>query len=127
MKFSSIYNLAILHWGNEIDISDYAIRTALYPLPNGEKRKRVSKSSENLSRQWNRAEKITGHKNPYTDLMVWTMYQVFHSVSESLFAENQFKLLPKEIDKKLIANQYLKNLQENGWEKELDGYIDDNP
>ncbi|MDB4902007.1 MAG: hypothetical protein JWQ63_1288 [Mucilaginibacter sp.] len=96
MKFSSIYDLVIPLWGDEIDISDYKIEKITSNNPDGKTYDWLSKSSKNLSQKWNEAEKIIGLDNPYADLMVWTMYQVFHKVSEKLFIENNYKLFPRK-------------------------------
>jgi hypothetical protein len=125
MRFSSIYESVIFLWGDEIDITDYNVENVTTNELDSTRRRWQAKSSKNLSERWNTVEKEIGLDNPYNDLMVWTMYQVFHSVSERLYIQNKFKLHPPEVDKKLIEEQYYKNLKVAGWEHELKEYVND--
>jgi len=120
MKFVEIYNRIIPHWGNKIDFSDGVISQP--------EQKMLETSGEEyfysntFSIQWNTIDDIIGENNTYEDLMVWTMYQVFHRHAKQLFYENIFTLNPKEISETEIEEQYYNNLQAEGWEVELDTY-----
>ena|ERR1700740_2999168 len=125
MKFLSMYNQVIPLWGSEIDISDFKVEMVTSREPNGEICKWQSKSSQNLTQKWNEVEKIIGVDVPHTDLMVWTMYQIFLEAAEGLFIQNKFKLYPKEVDIVNLEQLYSSNLSAKGWEKELGHYIND--
>jgi len=112
MKFIEIYNQIIPHWEDKIDFSDGVISES----------KQKYFQSNSFSSQWDKIEEIVGHNDTYGDLMVWTMYQVFHRHALQLFHKNVFTLNPKEISKTEIEEQYYNNLQAEGWEVELRKY-----
>jgi hypothetical protein len=121
MKFSEIYNFVIPYWGDVINISDLSINKQLQSSTGDAKADSYSKRSANLSLKWNEVEEIIGIDNPYAELMIWTMYQLFHEASEMLFLQGQFQIFPKKVDKIQIQDRYFKNLQNNEWERELAG------
>jgi hypothetical protein len=125
MKFSEIYNFVIPYWGDVINISDLSINKQLQSSTGDAKADSYSKRSANLSLKWNEVEEIIGIDNPYAELMIWTMYQLFHEASEMLFLQGQFQIFPKKVDKIQIQDRYFKNLQNNEWERELAGYVND--
>lgn len=78
--------------------------------------------SRNLSNLWNSVEKVIKKENFYGELMIWTIFQVFHNYARKKFEQNIFSFLPEEIDRNDIEKQYFKNLSEEGWEDELSNY-----
>lgn len=122
MRFVEIYNRIIIHWGDNIDFSDGAIfkpeHNTSGTTPSGED----SFQSNSFSRKWSEIEEIVGHDDTFGELMVWTMYQVFHRHARKLFHKNIFTLNPKDISKTEIENQYYDNLHTESWEKELTKY-----
>jgi len=70
MTFTEIYHSVIPFWGLEIEFSD----GEFIDLGDDE----LGFSSDRFAAQWNRVEKEVGYENSYRELMVWTMYQVFH-------------------------------------------------
>lgn len=105
MKFVEIYNRIITHWGDKIDFSDGTIFEPEHKTPGTTPSGENSFHSHSFSRQWDEIEEIVGHDDTYGDLMVWTMYQVFHRHSRQLFRKNIFTLNPKDISKTEIQKQ----------------------
>ncbi len=122
MKFVEIYNRIITHWGDKIDFSDGAIFEPEHKTPGTTPSGEDSFQSHSFSRQWDEIEEIVGHDDTYGDLMVWTMYQVFHRHARQLFRKSIFTLNPNEISKTEIEKQYYDNLQAESWEEELTKY-----
>jgi len=122
MQFIEIYNRIIAHWGDKIDFSDGAISEPEHITPGTTPTQDKSFFSLSFAAQWDRIEEAVGHEDSYSDLMVWTMYQVFHTHARQLFLQKEYKLNPKEISMSEIEEQYYCNLQEEGWEKEFATY-----
>jgi len=114
MTFKEIYDRIIPLWGNLINFSD---GSAIDSSTNDSYFR-----SNALSRLWDDIEETVGHEDTFGDLMVWTMYQVFHKYAKRLFLQEVFMLDPKTIDQREIEEQYFMNLQAEGWEAELAGY-----
>ncbi len=122
MKFVEIYNRIITHWGDKIDFSDGAIFEPEHKTPGTTPSGEDSFQSNSFSRKWGEIEEIVGLDDTFGDLMVWTMYQVFHRHARQLFRKNIFTLNPKDISKTEIGNQYYDNLHAESWEEELTKY-----
>jgi|ERR1700758_1344408 len=124
MTFKEIYNRIIPYWGDKVDFSDALISKTDNTIdtpgttPTGDN----YFHSTLLSRQWDAIEETVGHDDTYGNLMVWTLYQVFHKHASQLFGQNIHSFNPKDIDKKEIEEQYFKNLAEDTWEDELSKY-----
>jgi hypothetical protein len=112
MTFKEVYDKIIPHWGEFIKFDDGQID------PTDE-----SYFFSNLfSEQWNRIEKEVGYSDPFQELMVWTMYQIFHGYCLQLFYEEEYFLTPSDIDEDEIEEMYFQNLNGKAWEKELVQY-----
>lgn len=122
MTFIEIYNRIIALWGDRIDFSDGRIFEPEHKTPGTTPSGEDSFQSNSFSRQWDDIEEIIGHEDTFGDLMVWTMYQVFHRHARQLFRKNIFTLNPKDISKTEIEEQYYNNLQAESWEEELTKY-----
>jgi len=114
MTFTEIYHYVLPFWGLEIAFSD----AEFIDLGDGE----MGFSSNRFAALWNRVEKEVGYENSFYELMVWTMYQVFHSHAKTMFENDIFHLNPQEIDMWEIEEQYFLNLSEPLWKKELAEY-----
>ena len=114
MTFTEIYHSVLPFWGLEIELSD----GEFIDLGDDE----LAFSSDRFAALWNRVEKEVGYGNSYQELMVWTMYQVFHHHAKSLFEKDIHYLYPQEIDAWEIEEQYFLNLSEPIWKKELAEY-----
>jgi hypothetical protein len=114
MTFTEIYHSVIPFWGVEINFSDGEY------LDLGDDEQGFS--SDQLAALWNKVEKEVGYENSYQELMVWTMYQIFHKYAKSLFEEGTHYLYPQEIDLWEIEEQFFLNLSEPLWKKELAEY-----
>ena len=114
MNFTEIYHSVIPFWGMEIDLSDGEF------IDFGDDEQGFS--SDRFAALWNKVEKEVGYNNSYNELMVWTMYQIFHKHARSLFEEGIYYLYPQEIDLWEIEEQYFINLSEPLWKKELAEY-----
>jgi len=116
MKFTDIYENVIPFWGLEIDISD------------GETDEPGTEESEDyffsdrFARKWKEVERKVGYENSYAELMVWTMYQVFHRYAKARFDAGYTSIFPQEIDKWEIEEQYFLNLKDRIWKEELAAY-----
>ncbi len=121
MTFKEIYDRIMPLWGDKIDFSDGYI---IQPERKYKSLKKVTDSeayfySQKLSNLWNSIEEAIEEEDTYGKLMVWTIYQVFHKYARVKFEQNLFFFSPEEVDKKVIEEQYFKNLNEDGWENEL--------
>ncbi len=122
MTFIEIYNRIINHWGDKIDFSDGVLFEPDHKTPGTTPTDDKSFQSNLFSKQWDNIEEIVGTDDTYGDLMVWTMYQVFHRHAVQLFQKNIYQLKPTDIDKKEIEEQYFNNLNAESWEEELLNY-----
>lgn len=123
MKFNDIYDHVLGKWGNIILINDGSIEMSSKHIDTpGTAPLDEIFYSENLHSLWSKIEDEIGYENPYYDLMVWTMYQVIHKNAIKLFKSDCFKIYPKNIPIEEIEQQFLSNLQEESWEKELRDY-----
>ena len=118
MTFAEIYDRIIPLWGDLIDFSDGSVIDAPKTMPTNDDYFR----SNSFSRLWEDIEEIVGHEDTFGDLMVWTMYQVFHKNAKRLFLQRIFVLDPKAISKQEIEEQYFINLNTKSWEAELAVY-----
>jgi len=114
MTFSEIYHYVLPYWGIEIDFSDGEYIDFSDDDPGF--------SSDRFAALWNRVEKEVGYDNSYYELMVWTMYQIFHLHAKSQFEKGIYFINPQEIDPWEIEEQYFLNLSEPIWKKELAEY-----
>jgi hypothetical protein len=117
MRFTEIYEHVLPYWGLEIDFSDGEI------IDIGDDE--TGFFSARLSHLWNKVEEEVGYENSYYELMVWTMYQVFHQKARALFEEDKYFLLPAEISPWEIEEQYFNNLKAKIWERERRDYLRD--
>jgi len=124
MTFKEIYDSVIPVWGEKIDFSDgMLIEAKPSKKASGVNPPAASNFfSPALSKYWNEVEETIGQENTYADLMVWTMYQVFHRHARQLFEQGAFSLDPTSISKSEIEAQYFHNLQEDAWSGELAHY-----
>ncbi|PSR55613.1 hypothetical protein AHMF7605_19930 [Adhaeribacter arboris] len=121
MTFKEIYDRIIPLWGDRIDFSDGYI---IQPERKYKNLRSVTDSedyfySPKLSNLWNSIEENIEEKDTYGELMVWTIYQVFHKYARERFEQDIFSFSPEEIENKIIEEHYFKNLNEEGWEDEL--------
>jgi len=124
MTFKDIYDSVIPVWGEQIGFSDGMLLEA---KPSKKAFGATPAAAANffspaLSKYWNEVEETIGKENTYADLMVWTMYQIFHRHARQLFEQGTFSLNPTSIAKSEIEAQYFHNLQEDAWAEELAHY-----
>jgi hypothetical protein len=124
MTFKEIYERIIPLWGDKIEFYDGLVSKPQNGIntPGTTPTDNDYFSSQLFQKQWDRIEEIVGHEDTFGDLMVWTMYQVFHRHARQLFRERVFELIPKDISKKEIEEQYFSNLNEESWEEDLAKY-----
>ena len=118
MTFIEIYDRIIPLWGDLINFSD----SSTIDIPETTPTNNDDFRSNTFSRLWDNVEETVGHGDTFGDLMVWTMYQVFHKYAKRLFSQGVFVLNPKAVNKKEIEEQYFANLNEESWEAELSVY-----
>ncbi|MVN23474.1 hypothetical protein [Mucilaginibacter arboris] len=118
MTFIEIYDRIIPLWGDLIDFSDGSTIDIPETTPTNNDHFR----SNTFSRLWDNVEETVGHEDTFDDLMVWTMYQVFHTYAKRLFRQGVFVLNPKAVNKKEMEEQYFTNLNEESWKAELSVY-----
>lgn len=112
MTFIEIYDKIIPYWGEFIKFEDGQT----------DETDPAYFYSKSLSERWNKIEKEVGYNDPFEELMVWTMYQIFHHHCLQLFNEEEYFLSPTDIDKDEIEEMYYENLQGKPWKKELAQY-----
>ncbi|MCC2589631.1 hypothetical protein [Chryseobacterium sp. MFBS3-17] len=110
MKFIDIYNRILPFWGTEINFHDANLLGK-----NG-------MQSIQLSKKWDEVENKLSEDDKFGNLMVWTMFQIFHKIAIKKIKQNIFTLNPLEVDKTIIEKKYFKNLSNESWEKELAEY-----
>jgi hypothetical protein len=114
VKFNDIYDLSIKHWPEKIYIRDgYKVGKTGFAFPT-------------LGDIWNEVEQKVGTKNHFCELMVWTMFGVFHKEGRRLLADKKAYLYTRKISKEKIRNLYFKDLNQESWDKELKKYVKDN-
>jgi hypothetical protein len=119
MTFIEIYDRVINVWGDKIEFSDGLI---LEGENESFEKSTEGFQSDSLTKLWNKTEELVGTSDSYKELMVWTMYQVFHRNAKRVFRQNIHTLIPMDISKTEIEKQYFDNLNELGWEEELSNY-----
>ena len=114
MTFSEIFHNVVPYWGIEINFMD----GEFIDLGEGD----LGFSSNQFANLWKQVEQEVGYENSYNELMVWTMYQVFHKHAMQRFEEEIHYLRPQEIDIWEIEEQFFQNLSQPIWKKELAAY-----
>lgn len=124
MTFTEVYKRIIQLWGDSIEFSDgnNTKPKNAFDTPGTTPTNDNYFHSESFSQLWTNIEEIVGTDDTYGDLMVWTMYQVFHRHAKNLFQNGIVCLSPKAIDKNEIEAQYFINLNGESWEEELAQY-----
>lgn len=97
IKFTDVYNRVILYWGNSCGISDMVEQANGYYF-------------KTLSALWSSVEQKVGHANPWDELMVWSMFQVFHREAVRCIKMDQDKIYFERIDKNSIQKKFYENL-----------------
>ena len=113
MRFTEIYNNVICFWPEKIEFDD------------GELTGGDGFLSVKLSTTWNDVEKAVGTENNFNNLMVWSMFGVFHRNAKRLFKSRIYSLHPKDIDKSEFEQEFFKDLNDGSdyYFKELQEYI----
>jgi hypothetical protein len=108
MKFNDLYLKTIRYFPVEIDISDgeYIEDTNGFYFPS-------------LSNAWNVAEPLA--ENEWQDLFIWTIFGYLHRKARA--KESGIMKLSLIIDIKELEVDYLKDLQEEGYEDMLKEYL----
>ncbi|MBI1870758.1 MAG: hypothetical protein HYS07_06160 [Chlamydiae bacterium] len=110
MKFEDIYNFTIKYWPERILIKNgYKVGKSGFMLPS-------------LSGVWHKVGRKVGIKNPFYELMTWTMFNAFHCEGKNLFEEGRTFLSTRKVSKDKIRKRYFKNLHGESWEQELEKY-----
>ena len=111
MTFSEVYNRILAFWPENIRIADGA------PTSGG------GWYSETLSRAHSEVESGINHEeDTWGSLMVWTMYQVFHTEAERLRGLGSDALLTRNVARESIEAKFHENLQPPEWSQELAAY-----
>jgi hypothetical protein len=55
-------------------------------------------------------------------MMVWTMFQVFHSEAVALRSSGESCLHPASIPRSRVEERYFEDLHSDGWEADLEQY-----
>ncbi len=113
MHFTDIYNNVISFWSDKIEFDDGNLTDDDGFL------------SMKLKTQWNEVEKLVGSQNNSNDLMVWSMYKVFHRKAHELFKLSTYSFNPQDVEKLEIEKEYFQNLNDSAefYFKELAEYI----
>jgi hypothetical protein len=125
VKFTAIYERVLLLWPEEILISDGFDTASSDESVLGTNLKYDEKYYKfpALSAAWDDAEaKVDSISDSWTDMMVWTMFQEFHSTAEILIESGMSSLKPREVSISAIENRFRHNLNTEGWEAERDAY-----
>lgn len=101
MKFTEVYAQVIKLWPRKIDLTG--------AQPEDDKC-----NFENLSGAWDRVEDGVGYKDPWTELMVWAMFQAFHDESLRLFEQEIFLLEPRKVPQKAVEYYFHRGMTEKG-------------
>jgi len=111
MTFSEVYERILAYWPERISIADGG------PVSNG------GWYSATPSEALREIEDRIDHRtDTWGSLMVWTMFQVFHTEAERLREAGSDILLPATVDRKMVEEKYYKNLHTEDWSKELAAY-----
>jgi len=110
MKFIEIYNRVLPFWGEEINLSNAKLLS-----DNG-------MISIELSKRWNEVESRMAEDDTFGDLMTWTMFQIFNKYAIEKIKTGVYYLVPIEVSKYEIEQQYFENLNCEFYKKELSEY-----
>ncbi len=97
VKFTDIYNRIISSWGKSCKVSDMVAQS------NGHYFKALSVLHSKVEEQ-------IDHSNPWDELMVWSMFQVFHREAIRCVAMKSDEIFFEEIDKNAIQKKFHENL-----------------
>ena len=114
-------------WPAHINTSDgYEVPSQNKDLPGNSPNGQPKYIFPELTLAWNDVEdKIDTSKDYSGDMMVWSMYQIFHSESLRTKETGAKGFRPSEVSQKIIEERFRENLNTQGWEflkKEYEGY-----
>ena len=113
MKFSQIYRRAISFWPEEIVVADGVPGSkGGYKLPT-------------LTAIWDRIEEATGSEDDWVQLVVWCMYQAFHTEARKIHASGAGTLRPSDISPSIVESFLADNLKVEGWAQHAATYEND--
>jgi hypothetical protein len=119
VEFQTIYSRTIKMWPEVILLDDG------YPISTDKEHIDTPSNSggfyfPTLDRIWAEVEdKIDHSTDTWGSMMVWTMFQVFHTESTRLLMLGRKELFPASVQADVIEARYFRNLHAEGWEEEL--------
>ena len=123
MTFKEIYEQAIQWWGEKIDISDAMI----IEKKSSQNKFFNTKDSENfysqqLSECFKQALEKSKNVGVLQEVMTWSIYDSINKKAAGLFHVNIKDLNPKDIDQVELERLFFKQLEDDGYLKELDNF-----
>jgi hypothetical protein len=112
MKFTEIYGTVIKFWPEEIIINDNGVPISV----------NAGHFFPSLTKAWDFVEETVGNQNPWLDLMVWTLFQQFHSEAKKAILSGKGTLMTRDVSLKKIETKYFENLHAEDWKKYLKDY-----
>jgi len=126
MTFSEVYERVIAYWPESISISDgraVSLDGKHEPTPSTAPDGGVPWLFSTLSRTSGEVEDRIDHRtDTWGSMMVWTMFQVFHSEAKRLREIGSDILLTRAVDRTIIEERYYENLHGEDWSEELAAY-----
>jgi len=113
MKFTNIYNHGIKNWPIEINIGD------------GQPTENDGYFFQSLSAIYDEIEDKLDLEDDWAQIIVWALFQAFHSESKILIKDNKKTLNTRMVKQSEIEWRLLENIKGEGWETLLLEYEND--
>ena len=108
MNFENLYHNGIILWPNEVKISD------------GHPTSKTGYLFPELTRIYNSIEDGLDVEDGWSQIIVWSMFQAFHSASKQLIRDNKEILNIHLVPKSEVEWRVMENLKGEGWESLLE-------
>ena len=112
VKFSELYENVLEHWPETIVVNDNGVPSL----------KAEGHYFPSLSNAWKKAEEGVEAENDWLDIMVWTMFQVFHRQAMESVRRGNDVIDTRAVCRSEIERRYFENLGTPEWRSLLITY-----
>jgi hypothetical protein len=124
MTFKEIYDKIIPLWGDNVEFEDGVMLESKqsFKAPWAKSGPTEYFFSKKINALWNSIEEQITENDEYDKQMVWTLYQLFVKHAEALAGREIYTFSPADIERSKVEEAYFRNLNEPGFEQELERY-----